>query len=260
MPKIIITIFLVLVIQTTFGQMPAFGRKNYSGTYKKTPLKANIPQPPIFKPKMELVKYTPFDEIEKPAMASNTPASPAKPAKKPTKTTKPKKKPETPTVASPRDSNPDAPVEIVSTPAPAKGNKAEIAAEALYKKQIKTIVDTAYSFLKVIYKSGGTSKEGMDCSGLVFMSYKAIGKSLPRTSSEMSVTGKEVKEVKEIKVGDLVFFDSNNAGKINHVGMITFVSEVDVKFIHATLSAGVIENSLMSNYWKPRHKKTTRIL
>lgn len=260
MTRIVFSVFFLLVIHTAFGQLTAFGRKNYSITYKTTSTKGNIPQPPLFKPKMELVKYTPFDEIEAPAVASVNPAAPAKPAKKQTKTAKSKKKPETAPVVSPRDSNPDAPVEIVATPAPAKGSKAEVAADALYKKQIKTIVDTAYSYLKVTYKSGGTTKAGVDCSGLVMMSYKSIGKNLPRTSAEMSNTGTEIKEIKEIKVGDLVFFDSNNAGKINHVGMITFVSDVDIKFIHATLSAGVIENSLMSNYWKPRHKKTTRVL
>ena len=142
-----------------------------------------------------------------------------------------------------------------------KGEKAGAeAAEALYKKQIKMIVDTAFAYLNVPYKTGGITKEGMDCSGLVMMSYKAIGKNLPRTSIEMSGTGTEIKENKDIKIGDLVFFDSNNAGKINHVGMITKVSETDIKFIHATLSQGVVENSLNGNYWKTRQRKVVRVL
>ncbi len=264
MYKFILIIFLILsFVQVSIGQnVSGFGKKNYAQRQFLYSKNQKIPQPPVFKPKMDLVKYTPFEA---------DPKETRKPVRKPEEK-RPKNQKTEPVAPAPRDSNPNTEntnptknkAEAISPlPAPPKSSKEEKAAaeaDVLYKKQAKTLVDTAFAYLNVGYKSGGTTHEGVDCSGLVMMAYKAIGKSLPRTSAEMAKTGKEIIGFDTLKVGDLVFFDSNNAGKINHVGMITNIGEVEIRFIHSTISAGVVEHSLTGNYWKPRHRKTMRVL
>jgi probable lipoprotein NlpC len=123
-----------------------------------------------------------------------------------------------------------------------------------------SIVSMAKTFLGTPYASGGTSKEGTDCSGLVYACFSAAGIKLPRTSRDMAEFGTPVEDKKDIRMGDLVFFDSNNAGKINHVGMVINVAVTDANFIHASSSKGVIESALMTGYWQDKHRKTVRIL
>jgi hypothetical protein len=123
-----------------------------------------------------------------------------------------------------------------------------------------SIVSMAKTFLGTPYVSGGTSKEGTDCSGLVYACFSAAGVKLPRTSRDMAEFGTPVEDKKDIRMGDLVFFDSNNAGKINHVGMVVNVAVTDANFIHASSSKGVIESPLMTGYWQDKHRKTVRIL
>ena len=53
---------------------------------------------------------------------------------------------------------------------------------------------------------GGLSKEGIDCSGFVYVTYlEKFGIELPRSTKLQSQIGKEVKR-SEIRPGDLVFF------------------------------------------------------
>ena len=104
---------------------------------------------------------------------------------------------------------------------------------------------------------GGMDKKGMDCSALMVLSYKAIGKTIPRTSSAQSQTGKRLKK-SQIRPGDLVFFDSNLNGRINHVGLVTEVRAKDVVFIHATTSRGVVEDVMSNRYYSQRYKRAIR--
>lgn len=129
------------------------------------------------------------------------------------------------------------------------------------KGKANTIIKTARSYTGTKYKYGGTSRAGMDCSGLMCISFKEAGIILPRTSNEQSKFGKEVKE-SEIQEGDLVFFtDKKGNNKITHVGLITQVQAPgNVKFIHASTKVGVIETDLFSNYYKPLILKIVRVL
>lgn len=116
------------------------------------------------------------------------------------------------------------------------------------------VVKTAMSYIGTPYQYGGMSRKGMDCSGLICTSYKAVNKSLPRTSAAMSTSGRSV-PIKRVAPGDLVFFSSNNGSRINHVGMVTKVSGRKVEFIHATTSRGVRIDSLDDPYWNKRFRK-----
>ncbi len=70
------------------------------------------------------------------------------------------------------------------------------------------IIDYAKQFSGVRYKYGGTTKSGMDCSGLVFESFKAYDILLPRSSRDMATKGVKIK-IEDVKEGDLLFFHTN---------------------------------------------------
>lgn len=122
------------------------------------------------------------------------------------------------------------------------------------------IIATALQFKDVKYKFGGTTRKGMDCSGLVYVAFGAENIQLPRISRDMAKKGRKI-ALKNVKKGDLVFFKiSRNSNKINHVGLITSIKNGHIYFIHATSSKGVIVSSLSEKYWKKNFVKATTVL
>ena len=114
---------------------------------------------------------------------------------------------------------------------------------------IKNIIDNAKDYIGVRYKTGGTTKSGMDCSGLVGTAFAEEDINLPRVSRDMALEGEWV-DLKDIREGDLVFFATRkNSRVINHVGIVTDSRVGYVKFIHSTTSLGVIESELSEKYW-----------
>lgn len=124
----------------------------------------------------------------------------------------------------------------------------------------KNIVDYAKQFEGVRYKYGGTTKKGMDCSGLIQTSYKSEAIMLPRTTNDLSKTGNWI-DLKEVKKGDLLFFATKkNSRKVNHVGIVTRTQNDDVEFIHASTSKGVITSTLKQRYWYLAFVQARRVL
>ncbi|CAM1348226.1 C40 family peptidase [Tenacibaculum insulae] len=124
---------------------------------------------------------------------------------------------------------------------------------------VSKLLEIANSHKGVSYKAGGTTKNGMDCSGLVHTSFKKIGVVLPRSSKEISFKGTKI-TLDEVKIGDLLFFDiARLKGGINHVGLVTSVINEEILFIHSTTSKGVIISSMNENYWKKEFVKAKRI-
>ena len=122
------------------------------------------------------------------------------------------------------------------------------------------IINTALTFSGVRYKYGGTTSKGMDCSGLLYVSFKKHDVAIPRVSNEMANEGKRVR-VNQVEKGDLLFFKTTRKGKkINHVGLVVAVKNDEIKFIHASTSRGVIVSSLREGYWNYAFVKATRIL
>ncbi|MDO5979812.1 C40 family peptidase [Flavivirga spongiicola] len=125
----------------------------------------------------------------------------------------------------------------------------------------ENIVDYSKQFKGVRYKWGGTTKSGMDCSGLVFESFRAYDVILPRISRDMAKKGHKI-PLKKTQEGDLLFFKTskNRRHRINHVGLIIKSKTGDISFIHATTRKGVIVSKLSENYWKSAFVEARRIL
>ncbi|AWH84954.1 hypothetical protein HYN59_07365 [Flavobacterium album] len=111
------------------------------------------------------------------------------------------------------------------------------------------IVNNAADFIGVRYRAGGTTKAGMDCSGMVYATFQIFGITLPRSSAGMAGAGRVV-QLSEVKRGDLLLFkNSHNRRGINHVGIVSEVTEEgEVLFIHSSTSSGVMVSSMNEPY------------
>jgi len=126
--------------------------------------------------------------------------------------------------------------------------------------KIQDVIKTARTYQGTPYKMGGTNKSGMDCSGLMLVSFRTGGVELPRTSKEQSTQGKDV-PLTALQPGDMVFFtDKKGNTVVTHVGMVTIVNgPKDVKFIHASTHLGVVETDLFTTYYTPLILKARRV-
>lgn len=127
-------------------------------------------------------------------------------------------------------------------------------------KRASRITNYALDFKGTPYKFGGTTKRGMDCSGLVYTSFKTEDIELPRTSRAMSLQGTRLK-LDEVNEGDLLFFETNKNRKvINHVGLVVGLNDEDILFIHSTSSRGVIVSNFSEAYWQNAFVMARRVL
>ena len=126
--------------------------------------------------------------------------------------------------------------------------------------KVDKIVANAMNYKGVRYKFGGTTKRGMDCSGIIYVAFGSENVQLPRISRDMAKRGKKV-SLSKTKKGDLLFFKTSKRGRgINHVGLVVSVNKGLIKFIHSTSSRGVIVSLLSEKYWKKAFVKATNIL
>ncbi len=99
----------------------------------------------------------------------------------------------------------------------------EGSAESIDDETMESIIAEAEKLLGTPYLWGGMSAKGVDCSGLVRISYIMNGILLPRNASQQINCGDRV-ELSDLKRGDLVFFgtQASEPGKkprITHVGI-----------------------------------------
>lgn len=127
-------------------------------------------------------------------------------------------------------------------------------AGSLSAAEARTVVRTALSYRGTRYKYGGTTRKGMDCSGLVCTAFAEVGKALPRSAADMARQGRKVNRGK-LQPGHLVFFSAKNGVRIDHVGLVVKVKGKQIEFVHASTSKGVRVDSLDDPYWDKRFRK-----
>lgn len=121
------------------------------------------------------------------------------------------------------------------------------------------LIEHASENIGTRYRSGGISKTGFDCSGLMCTTFGAFDIKLPRTSRAQSDIGTKI-NAEEAQKGDLIFFKTNGRSQINHVGMVVEVCEGEIKFIHSSVSNGVIISSTKEKYYEKNFSQINRVL
>lgn len=117
-----------------------------------------------------------------------------------------------------------------------------------------SLLDAVDEWYGVRYRVGGNTKSGVDCSGFTVAVYAAAyGMMLPRVSRDQYHMSRKISTT-ELKEGDLVFFNTNGRG-VSHVGVYLGNN----KFIHASVSRGVMVSDLFDNYYLRRFVGAGRI-
>ncbi|GAA5147774.1 hypothetical protein GCM10023340_20680 [Nocardioides marinquilinus] len=85
----------------------------------------------------------------------------------------------------------------------------------------ESVVAIARTFLGTTYVWGGLTHDGVDCSGLVHASFRAVGVAVPRDASDQASACEPV-TLGEERPGDLWFFAKDGRGtRVTHVGFVT---------------------------------------
>jgi len=120
--------------------------------------------------------------------------------------------------------------------------------DAAYQEARSRLLAAAGKYEHTPYRYGGKDRKGLDCSGLVALSFlDALGISVPR-SAENLYSWVEKVPIDNAQPGDLVFFRTTKTNKISHVGIFTG----DGRFIHSASEGpvtGVIYSRLDEKYW-----------
>jgi cell wall-associated NlpC family hydrolase len=117
------------------------------------------------------------------------------------------------------------------------------------------VSEVSQRYLGVTYRYGGTTANGLDCSGFVQIVFAEMGLKLPRTSALQFQAGIAITR-EDLTEGDLVFFDTTGRG-VSHVGIYL----KDNQFIHAASNPGKVTiSSLTEKYWQPKYLGARRVL
>ncbi|MDN3580422.1 C40 family peptidase [Mucilaginibacter flavus] len=126
-------------------------------------------------------------------------------------------------------------------------DKFEIIGEIGEREDIAT---TAKSFLNAPYLWGGRTHFGIDCSGFTQVVFNLNKIKIKRDASQQAMEGKAVDNLKNARLGDLVFFN-NPAGKVTHVGILLNNEHI----IHASgkVKIDMIDNEGIYSAEQKRH-------
>lgn len=122
---------------------------------------------------------------------------------------------------------------------------------------IQQIIDTALSYKGTPHCMGGVTHNCIDCSGLLYVTFKNNGVSIPHNSQDIARYGSIILDQDSLKKGDLVFFVKtySTSKVITHSGI--YLGDGD--FIHTSSSRGVVISNLSSSYYQEHYIFGTRI-
>lgn len=110
------------------------------------------------------------------------------------------------------------------------------------------------SWIGTKYKMGGTTRNGIDCSGYVMVVFKELYEiNLPHHAASIfkDSRGQSISRG-DLKEGDLVFF--GDFWGISHIGIYLNGD----RFTHASTSRGVMISPMNDKYWSPKYKGARR--
>ncbi len=103
------------------------------------------------------------------------------------------------------------------------------------------------------YRLGGQNLQGVDCSAFVMRVYRdEFGIEIPRTTRDQLRAGNAVNP-RRLQVGDMVFFRTGR--NTLHVGIVLR----EGRFMHASVTRGVIIDELNQSYWRQRFIGARRV-
>jgi len=129
------------------------------------------------------------------------------------------------------------------------------ASSSSWETKADAIIATGKKYLgaKYLYGASTTQTDAFDCSSFTMRVFSENGITLPRNSAAQAQVGQSI-SLSNVRKGDLIFFDTDYNGSINHVG----IAIDSTTMIHCGTSTGVATATLNS-YWKPRVTKVTRV-
>lgn len=126
-----------------------------------------------------------------------------------------------------------------------------------WREKADRLIAYARRFLGVPYKFGAEypTSGRFDCSSFTQYVYKRIGINLPRVSRYQAREGRYVAK-RNLRKGDLVFFNVSSRPGIDHVGIYAG----DGRILHTYGSGGVRYTPLSRDYWENRYVTARRVI